>query len=249
MDIYNDYLRMEQQEGQPQNPQAPNTGAEKQTEAIKELGVEKVPQSKSNIHCIPIIGQIEGHMLLPPQSKATKYEHIIPQIIAVEESPDIDGLLLILNTVGGDVEAGLAISELVASMKKPSVSLVLGGGHSIGVPLAVCTRHSYIVPSATMTIHPIRMNGLIIGVPQTFEYFNKMQERIINFIVEHSKINSAVLKKIMFTTSELANDVGSVIVGSEAVGYGLINEIGGLKEAMVKLRELIRKYRLDINKN
>ncbi len=249
MDIYNDYLRMEHPEEQPQNPQAPNTGVDKQTEAIKELGVETIPHTKSNIHCIPIIGQIEGHILLPPQSKATKYEHIIPQILAVEESSDIDGLLLILNTVGGDVEAGLAISELVSSMKKPSVSLVLGGGHSIGVPLAVCTRYSYIVPSATMTIHPIRMNGLIIGVPQTFEYFNKMQERIINFIIDHSKINSAILKKIMFTTSELANDVGSVIIGSEAVDYGLINEIGGLKDAMDKLRDLIEKYKAEGNKN
>lgn len=247
MDIYNDYLRMEHPEvhpeEQPQAPQTPNPEAAKQTEAIKELGIEKVPQAKSNIHCIPIIGQIEGHILLPPQSKTTKYEHIIPQILAVEESPDIDGLLIILNTVGGDVEAGLAISELITSMKKPSVSLVLGGGHSIGVPLAVCTRYSFIAPSATMTIHPVRMNGLIIGVPQTFEYFNKMQERIINFIVDHSKINSAILKKLMFTTSELANDIGSVIAGSEAVDYGLINKVGGLKEAIAKLRDLIEEYK------
>lgn len=247
MDIYSDYLRMEHPEvhpeEQPQAPQTPNPEAAKQTEAIKELGIEKVPQAKSNIHCIPIIGQIEGHILLPPQSKTTKYEHIIPQILAVEESPDIDGLLIILNTVGGDVEAGLAISELITSMKKPSVSLVLGGGHSIGVPLAVCTRYSFIAPSATMTIHPVRMNGLIIGVPQTFEYFNKMQERIINFIVDHSKINSAILKKLMFTTSELANDIGSVIAGSEAVDYGLINKVGGLKEAMAKLRDLIEEYK------
>lgn len=247
MDIYNDYLRMEHPEvhpeEQPQAPQTPNPEAAKQTEAIKELGIEKVPHAKSNIHCIPIIGQIEGHILLPPQSKTTKYEHIIPQILAVEESPEIDGLLIILNTVGGDVEAGLAISELITSMKKPSVSLVLGGGHSIGVPLAVCTRYSFIAPSATMTIHPVRMNGLIIGVPQTFEYFNKMQERIINFIVDHSKINSAILKKLMFTTSELANDIGSVIAGSEAVDYGLINKVGGLKEAMAKLRDLIEEYK------
>lgn len=215
-------------------------GVDKPTEAIKELGVDKVPQFKSNIHCIPIIGQIEGHILLPPQNKSTKYEHIIPQILAVEENPEIDGLLLILNTVGGDVEAGLAISELIASMKKPSVSLVLGGGHSIGVPLAVCSRYSYIAPSATMTIHPIRMNGLIIGVPQTFEYFSKMQERIIDFIVSHSKIQDEVLRKYMFSTSELANDVGSVIVGSDAVSSGLINEMGGLRQAMDKLREIIQ---------
>jgi ATP-dependent protease ClpP protease subunit len=224
-------------------------GVDKPTEAVKELGVEKVPQAKSNIHCIPIIGQVEGHVLLPPQNKATKYEHIIPQILAVEESSEIEGLLLILNTVGGDVEAGLAISELVASMKKPSVSLVLGGGHSIGVPLAVCSRYSYIAPSATMTIHPIRMNGLIIGVPQTFEYFNKMQERIIDFIVAHSHIDDKVLRKYMFSTSELANDVGSVIVGSDAVSSGLINEIGGLKEAMDKLREIIKNEKENENIN
>lgn len=248
MDIYDDYLKMEHPEEQPANPANPNPGVDKPTEAINHLGVEKVPQARSNIHCIPIIGQIEGHMVSPPQNKATKYEHIIPQIIAVEESPEIDGLLLILNTVGGDVEAGLAISELVASMKKPSVSIVLGGGHSIGVPLAVCTKHSFIVPTATMTIHPIRMNGLIIGVPQTFEYFNKMQERIISFIIDHSKINIAVLKKLMFTTSELANDVGSILVGQEAVDYGLINEVGGLKEAMGKLKELIDKEKAETNK-
>jgi ATP-dependent protease ClpP protease subunit len=224
-------------------------GVDKPTEAIKELGVEKVPQTKSNIHCIPIIGQVEGHILLPPQNKATKYEHIIPQILAVEESQDIEGLLLILNTVGGDVEAGLAISELVASMKKPSVSLVLGGGHSIGVPLAVCSRYSYIAPSATMTIHPIRMNGLIIGVPQTFEYFNKMQERIIDFIVAHSNIDDKVLRKYMFSTSELANDVGSIIVGNEAVSSGLINEIGGLRQAMDKLREIIQNEKENKNTN
>ena len=235
MNIYNNNYKMVNPEENPNQE-----GVEKPIETIKELGVEKVPQFKSNIHCIPIIGQIEGHVILPPQNKSTKYEHIIPQILSVEESPEIEGLLLILNTVGGDVEAGLAISELIASMKKPSVSLVLGGGHSIGVPLAVCSRYSYIAPSATMTIHPIRMNGLIIGVPQTFEYFSKMQERIIDFIVNHSKIKDQVLRKYMFSTSELANDVGSVIVGSDAVRTGLINEIGGLKEAMDKLREIIR---------
>ncbi|HQO43613.1 MAG TPA: ATP-dependent Clp protease proteolytic subunit, partial [Bacillota bacterium] len=185
-------------------------GADKEKEAknnanenIKELGEVRVPQFRSNIHCITIIGQIEGHMVLPPQNKSTKYEHIIPQIVAVEENPEIEGLLLILNTVGGDVEAGLALSELIVSMKKPSVSLVLGGGHSIGVPLAVSATHSYIASTATMTIHPIRMNGLVIGVPQTFDYFNKMQERIIRFIVEHSNIDVDTIKRLMFTTSEL----------------------------------------------
>jgi ATP-dependent protease ClpP protease subunit len=212
---------------------------EKTVESIKELGEIRPPQYKSNIHCVTIIGQVEGHIILPPQNKATKYEHIIPQIVAVEENPEIEGLLLILNTVGGDVEAGLAIAELVSSMKKPSVSLVLGGGHSIGVPLAVSTNYSYIASTATMTIHPIRMNGLIIGVPQTFEYFNKMQERIIKFVINHSHLEEELLKKLMFTTSELANDVGSVLVGKEAVEYGLINQIGGLSDAIAKLKKLI----------
>ncbi|MDD2481642.1 MAG: ATP-dependent Clp protease proteolytic subunit, partial [Lutispora sp.] len=164
-----------------------------------------------------------------------------PQIVAVEESNEIEGLLLILNTVGGDVEAGLAIAELINSMSKPTVSIVLGGGHSIGVPLAVSTHYSYIAPTATMTIHPIRMNGLIIGVPQTYDYFNKMQERIINFITDHSNIKKPTLKKLMFTTSEMANDVGTVLVGTEAVKYGLIDEVGGLKNALRKLRNLIEK--------
>lgn len=214
---------------------------EKTQESIKELGQTNVPETKSNIHAMTIIGQIEGHIVLPPQNKATKYEHIIPQIVAVEESDDIEGLLLTLNTVGGDVEAGLAIAELISSMRKPTVSIVLGGGHSIGVPLAVSTDYSYIAPTATMTIHPIRMNGLIIGVPQTYDYFNKMQERIINFIVDHSNIKRSTLKKLMFTTSELANDVGTVLVGLEAVNYGLIHEIGGLKDALKKLRSLIKE--------
>lgn len=187
----------------------------KSLENLKELGEVRVPQFRSNIHCITIIGQIEGHVLLPPQNKTTKYEHIIPQIVAVEENPEIEGLLLILNTVGGDVEAGLALSELIVSMKKPSVSLVLGGGHSIGVPLAVSATHSFIAPTATMTIHPIRMNGLVIGVPQTFDYFNKMQERIIRFIIEHSNMDLETVKRLMFSTSELANDVGTVIIGPE----------------------------------
>jgi len=217
-----------------------NDTADKASENIKELGESKVPQFRSNIHCITIIGQIEGHVLLPPQNKSTKYEHIIPQIVAVEENPEIEGLLLILNTVGGDVEAGLALSELIVSMSKPSVSLVLGGGHSIGVPLAVSASHSFIASTATMTIHPIRMNGLIIGVPQTFEYFNKMQERIINFIVKNSNIDIETVKKLMFTTSELANDVGTVLVGAEAVNYGLIKNVGGLHASITKLQELIK---------
>ncbi|MCQ1527938.1 ClpP family protease [Lutispora saccharofermentans] len=212
----------------------------KPVETLKELGEVKVPEFKSNIYVMTIIGQIEGHIMLPPQNKATKYEHIIPQIVAVEESNEIEGLLLILNTVGGDVEAGLAIAELINTMSKPTVSIVLGGGHSIGVPLAVSTDYSYIAPTATMTIHPIRMNGLIIGVPQTYDYFNKMQERIISFVTDHSNIKKPTLKKLMFTTSELANDVGTVLVGKEAVEYGLIDEVGGLKDALEKLRSIIK---------
>lgn len=221
---------------------------DKSVENIKELGEVKAPQFRSNIHCITIIGQIEGHMLLPPQNKSTKYEHIIPQIVAVEENPEIEGLLLILNTVGGDVEAGLALSELIVSMSKPSVSLVLGGGHSIGVPLAVSASYSYIASTATMTIHPIRMNGLVIGVPQTFEYFNKMQERIIRFITEHSNIELEVLKRFMFSTNELANDVGTVLIGAEAVKNGLIKEIGGLNQALTKLQSLIKAARQEKEK-
>ncbi len=208
-------------------------------ENIIEIGETSIPKSKSKIHCITIIGQVEGHIILPPQNKATKYEHIIPQIIAIDESDEIDGLLLILNTMGGDVEAGLALSELITSIEKPSVSLVLGGGHSIGVPLAVSTKYSFIAPTATMTIHPIRMNGLIIGVPQMYDYFDKMQQRIISFVIKHSNISEKNFEKLMFSTSELANDVGSILVGKEAVDYGLINEIGGLKDAMAKLHSLI----------
>lgn len=236
-------MNSEYKEGKSSEEQEKKTDEAKASETIKELGQTKVPEAKSNIYAMTIIGQIEGHIVLPPQNKATKYEHIIPQIVAVEESNEIEGLLLILNTVGGDVEAGLAIAELITSMSKPTVSIVLGGGHSIGVPLAVSTDYSFIAPTATMTIHPIRMNGLIIGVPQTYEYFNKMQERIINFIVEHSNIKRPTLKKLMFTTSELANDVGTVLVGAEAVKYGLIHEIGGLKDAISKLCSLIENKR------
>jgi ATP-dependent protease ClpP protease subunit len=208
---------------------------------IKELGVQSVPDTKgNNIHCLTIIGQIEGHMVLPPQNKSTKYEHVIPQLAAIEESREIDGLLLILNTVGGDVEAGLAIAEMISTMSKPSVSLVLGGGHSIGVPLSVCTDYSFIASTATMTIHPIRMTGLVIGGPQTYEYFNKMQERVSNFITEHCSISKEKLNELLYRTGELANDVGTVLIGQDAVVNGLIREVGGLREAMAKLKELVR---------
>ena len=210
-------------------------------ENLKNLGQTNVPNFESNIHCLTIIGQIEGLMILPPQNKTTKYEHIIPQLVAIEENPNIKGVLILLNTVGGDVEAGLAIAEMIASLSKPTVSIVLGGGHSIGVPLAVSANYSYIVPSATMTIHPIRMTGLIVGVPQTFDYFNKMQDRIVEFIVRNSKIKRDTFMKLMLKTGELANDIGTILVGKEAVDYGLIDEIGGIKEALKRLHNMIEE--------
>ncbi len=191
------------------------------------------------IFCLNIIGQIEGHFILPSQNKTTKYEHVIPQIIAAEENPKIDGILLILNTVGGDVEAGLAIAELIAGMKKPTVSLVLGGGHSIGVPLAVSAKKSYIVKSATMTIHPVRLTGLVLGVPQSFEYFERMQDRITNFVAENSNISAEKFTQLLMNTRELVTDVGTVVDGEDAVSYGLINEIGGLSDALNSLIQLI----------
>ncbi|ABN52329.1 MAG TPA: translocation-enhancing protein TepA [Hungateiclostridium thermocellum] len=216
-------------------------------EEIKELGKTSISSSKGNIHCLTVIGQIEGHMVLPPQNKTTKYEHVIPQLVAIEESEEIDGLLLILNTVGGDVEAGLAIAEMIASMSKPTVSLVLGGGHSIGVPMAVATNYSFIAPSATMTIHPIRLNGMVIGVPQTYEYFDRMQDRVVQFVTKNSNISKERFRELMLKTGELANDVGTILFGEEAVKYGLIDEMGGLKEALKKLYELIAKRKKNKN--
>lgn len=195
------------------------------------------------IHCLTIIGQIEGHTILPSQDKTTKYEHVIPQLIAIEESPDIDGLLIILNTVGGDVEAGLALAELIAGMRKPTVSVVLGGGHSIGVPLAVAAKHSFIVPSATMTIHPVRMNGLMLGVPQTMDYFERMQNRISKFITDHSKISPERLDDLSMNTKELVLDVGSVLDGPQAVKEGLIDSLGSFSDAIDCLYSMIDKDR------
>ncbi len=212
---------------------------EQQLETIQKLGTNILPEPSGNIHTLTIIGHIEGHMIAPPQNKSSKYEHIIPQLVAVEENPNIEGLLIILNTVGGDVEAGLAISELICSLSKPKVTLVIGGGHSIGVPLATAGDYSFIAPTATMTIHPIRMNGLIIGIPQTFEYFLKMQERIVDFVLRTSKINRNVFVRLMRATDKLANDVGTILIGKEAVKYGLIDEVGGLDSAINKLKELI----------
>ncbi len=205
------------------------------SEQIKEMG----SVTTSSIHCLTVIGQIEGHYILPQQNKTTKYEHVIPSLVAIEESPDIKGLLIVLNTVGGDVEAGLAIAEMISSMKKPSVSLVLGGGHSIGVPLAVSARYSFIAPSATMIIHPVRLNGLIIGVPQTFSYFEKTQDRIIRFVTDNSNIKADRFKALMNSTGGLMNDVGTMLSGEEAVREGIIDAVGGLKEAMSKLHELM----------
>ena len=199
-----------------------------------------VKNSKGTIHCMSIIGQIEGHYISPENQKATKYEHIIPLLAAIEESDETDGLLVMLNTMGGDVEAGLAIAEMIASMSKPTVSIVLGGGHSIGVPLAVAAKRSFIVPSATMTVHPVRFNGLVIGVRQSFEYMREVQNRICDFICNHSKVTGERLERLMSNTDSMANDVGTIIGGSEAVECGLIDSVGGLSDAMQALREMIK---------
>lgn len=206
---------------------------------IKEMGSVTLPDAKHVIHCLNIIGQVEGHYILPAQNKTTKYEHIIPALVAIEQDRSIEGLVIILNTVGGDVEAGLAIAELIASMKTPTVSMVVGGGHSIGVPLAVCAKKSFIVPSATMTIHPIRMNGLVLGVPQTLSYFDKMQERIVRFVCDNSAIKPERFRELMMSTGELVMDVGSVIDGEQAVKEGLIDRLGGLSEAIDCLYDMI----------
>lgn len=222
--------------------------AEQERRNIEDLGSVETKSPRGNIHCLSIIGQVEGHMTLPPQNKTTKYEHVLPQLIAVEENPEIDGLMVLLNTVGGDVEAGLAIAEMIAGMSKPTVSLVLGGGHSIGVPLAVATDYSFIAPTATMTVHPLRMSGVVIGVMQTFQYFLNMQERIIEFVVSNSNISHDEFKKLMLATEEIANDVGSILFAPKAVECGLINEMGGLKDALEKMYELIAQRREDKQK-
>lgn len=215
-------------------------------EKIKELGQTNVPaMPDSNIHVLTIIGQVEGHMQLPPQNKTTKYEHILPQLIAIEQNPKIEGVIILLNTVGGDVEAGLALAEMIASMSKPTVSIVLGGGHSIGVPIAVAAKHSFIAPTATMTIHPIRLTGLVIGVPQTFEYLDKMQDRVIQFVMEHSSIAKEDFKELMFAKGNLTRDIGTNLVGKEAVEYKLIDDVGGVKEAIAKLNDIIGKKEVE----
>lgn len=208
-------------------------------ENLKEIGNTNIPETPRDIHFLSIIGEIEGHIVSPPQKKSTKYEHIIPQLLAVQRDPNIKGMLVLLNTVGGDVESGLALSEMITSIDKPKVSLILGGAHSIGIPLATSADYSFIAPTASMTLHPIRKNGLVIGVPQTFRYFQKMQQRIIDFILRTSDISKENLKSLMYDTDEIANDVGTILVGEEAVKYGLINKVGGLKDAIRKLEELI----------
>lgn len=193
------------------------------------------------IYCLSIIGQIEGHYILPDGQKATKYEHIIPLLVSIEQDTETDGLLILLNTMGGDVEAGLAIAEVIASMTKPTASVVLGGGHSIGVPLAVAAKRSFIVPSATMTIHPVRINGLVVGAPQTYTYLSQMQKRIIHFICSHSRANEEEIHTLMMRPDMIATDVGSVIEGAEAVEYGLIDAVGGIDTALANLRKQIKK--------
>lgn len=216
---------------------------EQDREEVNDYGSVTTHSGKGNIHCITIVGQIEGHNVLPAENKSTKYEHVCPQLAAIEESDEIDGLLILLNTVGGDIEAGLAIAELIAGMKKPTVSLILGGGHSIGVPLAVAAEHSFIAPSAVVTIHPVRITGVVVGSPQTFRYFERVQERIIRFVSGHSKISEDEFRRYMLATGEIATDVGTVVDGAEAVKSGLIDELGSLSDALAWLHRRIRENR------
>lgn len=225
-------------ENQDNNQEENQNTSEQQLNQIVETG-SITTKGKHLIHCLTIIGQVEGHYILPPQNKTTKYEHVIPALVAIEQSPDIKGLVVILNTVGGDVEAGLAIAELIAGINKPTVSLVLGGGHSIGVPLAVSAKKSFIVPSASMTVHPVRMSGLVLGVPQTLSYFDRMQERIVRFVTDNSNIEADRFKELMMTTGELVMDVGTVLDGQKAVDEGLIDYMGGISDAIECLNDMI----------
>lgn len=226
---------------QQENNDNQNDDAQVSSTSDFETGSITVSKDGHFIHCLTIIGQVEGHYILPSQNKTTKYEHVIPQLVAIEESKEIEGLLIILNTVGGDVEAGLAIAELLSTMKTPTASLVLGGGHSIGVPLAVSCQKSFIVPSATMTVHPVRMNGLVLGVPQTLSYFEKMQDRIVNFVANNSRISDEDFRSLMLKTGELVMDVGTVLDGEGAVQSGLIDKMGGLSDALDFLNKTIEE--------
>ncbi len=208
-------------------------------EQVVELGSDVTKSSRGNIYTLTVIGQVEGHMNAPENVKTTKYEHVLPLLAGIEESEEIDGLLLLLNTVGGDIEAGLAIAEMIAGMKKPTVSLVLGGGHSIGIPLAVCTKKSFITPTASMTVHPVRMTGLVVGAPQTFRYFQRIQEQIAHFVTTNSHISREKFESYMMATGEMATDVGTILYGEEAVESGLIDQLGGLNDALTALHEMI----------
>ena len=216
---------------------------EQEREQIIELGSDVTKGKDGNIYTLTIIGQVEGHQVLPENCKTTKYEHILPLLAGIEESDDIDGLLLLLNTVGGDIEAGLAIAEMIAGMKKPTVSLVLGGGHSIGIPLAVCTKKSFITPTASMTVHPVRMTGLVVGAPQTFRYFQRIQEQIVEFVANNSRIERERFEQFMMATGEMATDVGTILYGKEAVASGLIDKLGGLSDALSALHRMIDKQK------
>lgn len=240
MDIYNGFNSSSEETADVKEKENLSEAKEKR-EQIKELGNTNGIGDNQSVQILPIIGQVEGHMVLPPQTKSTKYEHVIPQLIAMEQNDKVKGVLIVLNTVGGDVEAGLAISEMISSLSKPTVSIVIGGGHSIGVPLATSSDYSFITPSATMIIHPIRMNGFVIGVAQTFNYFKKMQERIDNFIIRTSRIDGNELKNMMLKSDELLNDMGTILIGKQAVECGLIDEVGGIKDAIEKLNELMRE--------
>lgn len=212
-----------------------------QRQQVIDLGSDVTKSSKGNIYTLTIIGQVEGHQIAPENVKTTKYEHVLPLLAGIEESDDIDGLLLLLNTVGGDIEAGLAIAEMVAGMKKPTVSLVLGGGHSIGIPLAVCTKKSFITPTASMTVHPVRMTGLVVGAPQTFRYFQRIQEQITDFVTANSKISREEFENYMMATGEMATDVGTILYGKEAVASGLIDKLGGLNDALAAIHKMIER--------
>lgn len=220
-----------------------NTENNEKQDELKELGSDISKTSKGNIYTLTIIGQIEGHQVLPETVKTTKYEHILPLLAGLEESEEIDGLLLLLNTVGGDIEAGLAIAEMIAGMKKPTVSLVLGGGHSIGIPLAVCTKKSYITRTASMTVHPVRMTGLVVGAPQTFRYFHRIQEQITDFVTANSDISKETFEGYMMATGEMATDVGTILYGKDAVASGLIDSLGDLNDALTELHAMIEKQK------
>lgn len=249
MEFDNSRMETPAPDSEPENPDAAGeaVGPSRQhprrqrylLQTLKQLGQVPPTQGETQTHVMTIIGQIEGHMVLPTKNKTTKYEHIIPQLVAIEQNPKIRGLLLILNTMGGDVEAGLAIAEMIASLSKPTVSLVLGGGHSIGVPIAAAATYSFIAETATMTIHPLRLTGLVIGVPQTYEYLEKMQDRVIKFVTQHSRITEEKFRELMFRTGDLVRDIGTVLVGKDAVKHGLIDEVGGLGRAIQKLNEVI----------